>query len=153
LFYQAAKTKDFPGMVAQMKAYLKSRGAWVDQNLLADDKIPATPVVTDASDKSHGADRALRFSASPYKGASPFAGVQWRLAEVTPIGGPVNSPHAPRLYEIIPTWESPALTENEPLTLPAGVTKAGRTYRVRVRMKDATGRWGHWSVPAEFIAS
>ncbi|MCB0087218.1 MAG: lamin tail domain-containing protein, partial [Caldilineaceae bacterium] len=28
----------------------------------------------------------------------------------------------------------------------------GRICRVRVRMKDNSGRWGHWSAPLQFTA-
>jgi len=30
--------------------------------------------------------------------------------------------------------------------------RAGRTYRVRCRMKDSSGRWSHWSGPVQFVA-
>ena len=56
------------------------------------------------------------------------------------------------MYEITPTWQSDELAKVEPVTLPPNVAKAGHTYRARVRMKDATGRWSHWSVPVEFVA-
>src|SRR4030095_8802160 len=36
--------------------------------------------------------------------------------------------------------------------IPPALVKVGRTYRVRVRMKDDTGRWSHWSLPVEFVA-
>jgi len=38
------------------------------------------------------------------------------------------------------------------MTIPRGIAEPGHTYRVRVRMKDQTGRWSHWSDPVEFIA-
>jgi hypothetical protein len=38
------------------------------------------------------------------------------------------------------------------MTVPSSALKIGRTYRARVRMKDTTGRWSHWSAPVEFVA-
>jgi hypothetical protein len=142
LFYQAAPTKDFPGMLQLMKAYVRSRGQWVDQNLLNDPKVPTTPTITRAPD-------ALRFTPGDYKGANPFAAAQWRLAEITPASTQLP-PRTPRLYEITPAWQSEEIPKLEPLALPPGLAKPDKPYRVRLRVKDATNRWSHWSAPTEF---
>jgi hypothetical protein len=134
-FYEAVPTRDFAGMVKQMKGYVKTRGQWIDGALLNDPKIPATPKITRGE--------RLRFVASPYKGENAFAAVKWRIAEV--------SDKAPRIYEITPVWESEELAKNEPVTIPEKVVAVGKTYRVRARMKDASGRWSHWSAPIEFV--
>jgi len=56
-------------------------------------------------------------------------------------------------YEIDAAWESEELTEfDDRIAIPASVVESGRTYRVRCRMKDTTGRWSHWSVPVQFVA-
>jgi hypothetical protein len=151
LYYQAAATKDFPGMIKLMKDYVKSRGAWVDSNLLNDPKIPATPVATYTGPASHPAGK-LTFRASPYKGPAPFAAVEWRIAEVTPANAAPTTPPKPRLYEITATWQSGELPKIEEVAIPANAAKSGHTYRVRVRMKDAAGNWGHWSAAVEFVA-
>ena len=39
------------------------------------------------------------------------------------------------------------------IQIPAGVVKPGHAYRVRVRMQDNTGRWGHWSDAVQFVPS
>lgn len=150
-YYEAAATHDFPGMVKLMKDYVKSRGAWVDANLLNDPKIPATPVATYTGPASHAAAK-LTFRASPYKGPAPFAAVQWRIAEITPANVPQTSPPTPRHYEITAAWQSEELAKIEDIAIPANAAKAGHTYRVRVRMKDKAGKWGHWSGAVEFVA-
>jgi hypothetical protein len=148
LFYQITPTKDFAGMVRLMKDYVKQRGEWIDLALLRDPRIPVTPTVTYTGPAGFPANR-LRFRASPYQGASAFAAMKWRLAEITPAG----APRRPGLYEIAPLWESPDLSVfAAESTVPAGLVKTGHTYRVRVRTKDATGRWSHWSGPFEFVA-
>jgi hypothetical protein len=143
-FYQAVPTHDFAGMVQQMKEYVKTRSEWIDANLLNDAKIPATPKATYAAATRH-------CSASAYKGASPFAALEWRLAEITPKSAPARSA-TPRLYEITPIWQSGELTKPDAITLPTDSTHPGHTYRLRVRMKDTTGRCSHWSTPIEFTA-
>jgi len=84
------------------------------------------------------------------------------LIAETDIGGdyPDDSPAGtytyrsrPGKYEIDEAWESEELTEfDSTITIPASVVQPGRTYRVRCRMKDNTGRWSHWSDPVQFIA-
>ncbi|MBN2132968.1 MAG: lamin tail domain-containing protein [Sedimentisphaerales bacterium] len=54
-------------------------------------------------------------------------------------------------YEIEAVWQSPEITEYQSeAIIPASAIKPGRTYRVRCRMKDNTGRWSHWSDPVQF---
>lgn len=86
------------------------------------------------------------------QGAGTFGALKWRVAEVTDPTAPAYSPDADPLYEWRATWTSGEITTftNEIRIPPAAVT-AGHAYRVRVRMKDNTGRWGHWSDPVQFI--
>ena len=59
----------------------------------------------------------------------------------------------PGKYEIQPAWQGdPIPTFDGRVTIPAGAVEPGRTYRVRCRMKDDTGRWSHWSDPVQFTA-
>jgi len=54
-------------------------------------------------------------------------------------------------FEIETLWESQPLSQfDEAVSIPASVVAAGRTYRVRCRMQDTTGRWSHWSDPIQF---
>lgn len=56
-------------------------------------------------------------------------------------------------YEIDAVWESDELTSfSSTVKIPGSAVKPDRTYRVRCRMKDNTGRWSHWSNPIEFIS-
>ncbi|UCD51399.1 MAG: lamin tail domain-containing protein [Phycisphaerales bacterium] len=70
-----------------------------------------------------------------------------------PAAGPVNYTRKPRKYEIDAIWESEELTEfSDNITIPAALVRPGRTYRVRCRMADTSGRWSHWSAPIQFVA-
>ncbi|MCK5000357.1 MAG: lamin tail domain-containing protein [Anaerohalosphaera sp.] len=56
-------------------------------------------------------------------------------------------------YEIETVWESQEFaTFSDTITVPASVVRPGRTYRLRCKMKDDTGRWSHWSDPNQFVA-
>ena len=59
----------------------------------------------------------------------------------------------PGKYEIDSVWESPEITDvsDRTVQIPASEIKVGRTYRVRSRFKDSSGRWSHWSVPLQFV--
>ncbi|MBI4604250.1 MAG: lamin tail domain-containing protein [Planctomycetes bacterium] len=154
-FYQQAATKDFPGMVALMKSYVSTRGAWIDSNIASDSAIPRRPTVTYAGPAGYPLD-ALRFRASAFsdpQGDGTFGAMRWRAAEVTSAGAPPFDPASPRAFEIDAAWESAEIAPFQAeVTIPATALVAGRTYRVRVRMKDSTGRWSNWSQPAELVA-
>ena len=56
-------------------------------------------------------------------------------------------------YELQALWESDEMTTFAgDIRIPADGVTTGKTYRVRCKMKDTTGRWSHWSSPIEFVA-
>ena len=59
----------------------------------------------------------------------------------------------PGKYEIDSVWESEEITDstNGTIQIPASAVKVERTYRVRSRVKDNSGRWSHWSAPLQFV--
>ena len=90
---------------------------------------------------------ALGFESGAFAGKGTFAAMRWRIGE---IGTPADKPWR---YEIESVWESaelPAFVAQ--VHIPQGACKAGRTYRARVRHKDNSGRWSHWSESVEFVA-
>ncbi|HEY6227787.1 MAG TPA: CotH kinase family protein, partial [Verrucomicrobiae bacterium] len=94
-FYQAAATKDFPGMVQLMKNYVVSRSSLLDSQS-TDAGLPTKPSITNASPVGNPANR-LAFQSSDYAGSSAFAAMQWRLGEITPAGAPAYDPKKPRV--------------------------------------------------------
>ena len=80
------------------------------------------------------------------------------VSVTTTSGDPVEAAVVPPLgkskYELNALWESDEITNFADLDIqiPGGVLDVGKTYRVRSRMKDNTGRWSHWSSPIEFVA-
>ena len=102
---------------------------------------------------------ALRFVSSAFggKNGASFAAMKWRLAEVTDpaaAGYKAYDRSTPRAYEAVASWESPEMTAfTSEVTFPAVGARPGGTYRARVKHKDSTGRWSHWSAPVQFAAA
>jgi len=115
--------------------------------------IPATPVVTSIGPDGYPLNE-LAFEVSNYSGSNPFAALQWRIGEVSPVGGAAYDPEEPLPYEIDARWVSPDVTDagSRQVLIPPDVVREGSAYRVRARYRDTTGRWGHWSPPVTFLA-
>ena len=145
-------TTNFDGCLKLMKRYVDIRGSYLD-SLAADAGIPASPTVTYTGPAQYPLNR-LTFRSSAYAGSNPFAAMKWRMAEVTDTNAPAYDPLEPKLYEATADWESAELTVfDSDLQVPPGLAKVGHSYRVRVRMKDTTGRWSHWSPAVQFVAT
>jgi len=119
-----------------------------------EESIPDTPTVGAAGPPEFPIT-SLLFETTPFsdpQGAETFAAMRWRVGEVTDPGAPAYDPDADPIYEWTPVWMSEELTEFQGwITVPPGAVRVGHSYRIRVRMKDQTGRWSHWSQPAKFI--
>jgi hypothetical protein len=117
-------------------------------------QMPNTPGISYSGPASFPVN-ALNFSTTAFadpQGTGTFAAVQWRMAEVNTSATFV--PGTPRLLEIVPSYDSGEITAfSSAFHFPAAACRLGHTYRARVRHKDTTGRWSHWSTPVEFIAS
>jgi len=116
--------------------------------------IPDTPTIKYMGQPNFPID-SLEFECSAFsdpQGSHTFGAMQWRVAEVSDLSSIDYTPQD-RAHEIEPVWESEELTVFQDVMAvdPAGL-EPGRLYRVRVRLKDNTGRWGHWSRPVEFEA-
>ena len=57
-------------------------------------------------------------------------------------------------FEWLAEWESGEINRfDKQIIPPATAVRVGKTYRARVRHKDTTSRWSHWSTPLEFTVS
>lgn len=121
-----------------------------------DPEIPAKPEAWFTGNPAYLVSD-LTFESSPFadpQGEGTYAACEWRVAEISGPGIPGYLSGTPRKYEIRPTWTSGEITDPPgSITLPLGVVEAGKTFRVRVRHKDTSGRWSHWSDPIEFTAT
>jgi len=121
----------------------------------ADPAIPQKPLITYAGDPAYPVND-LRFSSSAFsdpQGTGTYARTRWRLAEISGPGLPGYLGGTPRKYEIDSLWTSETTSAPGTITIPFGIAEAGKTYRVRVRHQDSSGRWSHWSAPAQFSAT
>ena len=155
-FYQQAATKDFPGMVQILKTYVLPTSYRAFDTYFEDSSMPYTPTVTYIGPAGYPSN-ALMFETSGFsdpQGNDTFAAMKWRIAEVTDVTSPLFDPTKRRKYEIETVWETGEITDfNSTITIPAGVIQVGHAYRVRVRMKDNTNRWSHWSAYIQFTVS
>jgi len=131
------------------------QAAYLDQLANAEGdstSIPYTPSIWSSSPPGFPID-ALTFQCTSFgdpQGSSTFAALQWRIGEITNPAAPAYDPNAPWKFEYAAQWESGEITTfDNSIHIPGGTLQIGHTYRVRVRMKDATGRWSHWSAPVE----
>jgi hypothetical protein len=119
-----------------------------------DGAIPDTPAVS-AVDPRGFDIRSLVFETTPFRdpqGDDTFGALVWRVGEVTDPEAPAYDPDADPLYEWSAVWTSGVLREfRNRSAVPPGFVREGHSYRIRVRMMDDTGRWGHWSAPVRFI--
>ncbi|MCW1923586.1 CotH kinase family protein [Luteolibacter arcticus] len=121
----------------------------------ADSAIPQRPVVTASGDPAFPTSD-LKFTSSAFadpQGAGTYSRTQWRLSEISGPGVSGYVAGAPRKYEIISIWTNESTVAPGSVSIPYGVAKPGKTYRVRVRHRDTSGRWSRWSAPAQFAAS
>jgi len=116
--------------------------------------VPDTPTATYTGPAGFPLD-SLTFGASAFSdplATGTFGAMQWRVAEFSDVNSP-DYDAADRKYEIQSLWESDEITPYQAtVQIPPKGLQVGHLYRVRVRMKDDTGRWSHWSQPAQFVA-
>ncbi len=117
-------------------------------------QIPDTPVIVYSGHAGFALNQ-LQFSSSAFSSLNgqTFAAMQWRIGEIYDPSVPGFVPGEPWRYEIEGVWTSEEATVfNASVSPPATGLVAGRTYRARVKHRDSSGRWSHWSAPLEFLA-
>jgi hypothetical protein len=143
-------TKDFNGCIQLMKNYVVVRSEHLDA-LAADALIPNQPTATYTGPTNFPLNQ-LSFQCSAYSGVNPFAALKWRIGEVWDTNAPAYDPTERRPMEITSQWESGEIAPfTNAITIPSAALKIGHAYRVRVQMKDTTGRWSRWSAPVQFV--
>ncbi len=132
-------------------AYLDSISDTIDAGLL-----PTKPTITNTSVGGNPVD-GISFTSSAFadpQGTGTFAAIQWRIGEITDPAAPAYEPTDDRIYEMTEVWTSGELLAfNASIAVPGNVLKVGHTYRARVRHKDSTGRFSHWSDPVAITPS
>ncbi|MCC7375285.1 MAG: CotH kinase family protein [Verrucomicrobiales bacterium] len=117
-----------------------------------DNEIPDQPMIR-AAEGSGTTGGIPKFTVTPFASPKgrPFRSIQWRVAEIRAEGIPGYDGKGPWRYELEETWASgPVTRESTEFRLDSAVCQPGRTYRIRARYADTTGRCSHWSEPATF---
>ncbi len=114
--------------------------------MASDSHIPKTPETERVASTDDLLFRVSRFDDPD--GADTFDAMEWRLAEITHPDD--VKPGEPRAYEAEAVWKSGEKREFQSrITIPVDVARKGKTHRARVRVRDKSGRWSHWSKPVE----
>ena len=122
----------------------------------SDPAIPDQPTISYEGGAGFPSDD-LQFSSSDFldpQGDDSFAAMMWRVGEIANPSTPLYDPTETYKYKIEDNWDSgeiPTFSSN--FTIPPGAVRVGHTYRARVKYKDTTGRWSHWSEPVQFVVS
>jgi len=135
----------------------------VDQNLFEnpvtnvfedeDNRVPNKPTINYTGAGGYPLDQ-LTFSNSSFSDNSgSFSALQWRIGEWSDPANPTYSSFDEPKYEIETKWISNEITSfSNQFQIPADAQlKVGRTYKIRVRYKDSTNRWSHWSEPVTIV--
>ncbi|MDA7890274.1 lamin tail domain-containing protein, partial [Akkermansiaceae bacterium] len=148
---------DHEGQMDYLRKFMQPGGYGYDNLVdeVADSNVPEVPVISYSGTIGYPTD-GLEFATSNFSdpnGEGTFSAMEWRIGEVSDPLAPNYDPIGEQPYEVKTVWESGVLgvyTSNQ--VVPAGVLRAGCSYRARVRHQDSSGRWSHWSAPHSFIA-
>lgn len=138
--------KDYKVFFIQRANHLKA--------IYGSSKMPNKPVISYTGSANVPIDQ-LTFTTSNFmdpQGNNTFASMEWRIGEWSDPNNLVYEALHKDIYEITPVWHSgdiPVFSNS--YTIQNANLTAGRTYRIRVRYKDNTGRKSYWSDPIEFI--
>ncbi|HWH70881.1 MAG TPA: lamin tail domain-containing protein, partial [Candidatus Sulfotelmatobacter sp.] len=130
-------------------------GGWITRldTVAADAAIPTKPTLYYVGQPGYPLN-SLTFECLPFadpQGASSFAGLQWRLAEVLDTNRPSVDPRQIPPLEWDAVWDSGLLSAwNNRISIPGTYLQTNKLYRARVRHLDNTGRWSKWSDPIQF---
>ena len=116
--------------------------------------IPFTPAISYVGDSGQPLDGIILQSSAfnDPQADGTMAAMQWRVAEVGDIEVPELTRGAKPVLEWYANWDSGELpTFSSTVRVPARSLVEGRTYSARVRHKDNTGRWSHWSKAVQFV--
>jgi len=87
-------------------------------------------------------------------GNGTVAAIEWRAGEWSDPSNPYYDQECEAKYEIETKWSSGEIPFSTSFSIPTEAKlKADRTYLIRVRYKDTSGRWSHWSNPVKIVPS
>ena len=113
---------------------------------ILDNAIPNKPTITFTGSTALDNITFSNTAFSDPQGASTFAAREWRVGEWSDPSNPYYDLKCEPKYEIQTKWSSGELGSGTTFQMPPEANlKAGRTYKIRMRYKDLSGKWSHWS--------
>lgn len=130
-------------------SWFNSRESYLRNTAFSDNNIPNRPTISYSGPSSKALNK-LSFNCSAFsdpQGNNTFAAMEWRVGEWSNPSNPIYLNDEEPKYEIETVWRSGEVgNSNTSITIPAQANlKEGRTYKIRARYKDNTGRWSRWS--------
>lgn len=122
-------------------------------NHFEDIDIPTKPTIT--APNSTALDELIYTNSafSDLQGAGSFDALEWRVGEWSDPSNSFYDQECEAIYEIETKWRSGEIgnfTSSFQIP-PEAKLKEDRTYLIRVRYKDDTGKWSHWSDPHKLV--
>lgn len=145
---------DYSEVVQDYKDFIVARNAHLS-SVYSSSKTPDKPTISYTGPNNFPINQ-LTFTNSDFQdpqGNNTFGSLEWRVGEWSDPSNPIYDNIPRDIYEITPVWHSGEIDSfSDSFTINGGDLEVGRTYRVRVRYKDNTGRKSRWSDPIEFIS-
>lgn len=132
-----------------------ARESYLRNTAFDDNNVPNRPTISYTGASSKALDQ-LSFSSSSFsdpQGNNTFAAQEWRVGEWSNPNNPTYTNNEEPKYEIETVWTSGELSSaSSNFTIPAEAgLKEDRTYKIRMRYKDNTGRWSRWSSASTIV--
>lgn len=128
----------FQVQIDYLKNFVRKRRSYILKRQL-DDVIPTQPSVVYTGEADYIIDQ-LHFEGKLDR-SMPIIATEWRVATM-------NKKYQ---YEITAAWQQEYDGWKQSITLPDGAVRPNQNYRLRVRVKDTSGYYSHWSKPLNFI--
>jgi len=134
------------------KSWFKDRKTYLTSNF-SDIDIPSKPSISLTGSVALDDIKFQNSAFSDLQGAGTFAAMEWRVGEWSDPSNSYYDQTGEPKYEIETKWRSGEMTSfSSSYQIPAEAKlKEDRTYLIRVRYKDTSGRWSHWSNPVKII--
>lgn len=143
---------DYPAQKQWYKTWFNTRKNYLLSQFI-DANIPDKPVISLTGQTALDQITLSNSAFADPNGNGTFAAMEWRAGEWSDPSNSYYDTECEAKYEIETKWSSGEITifSNSYQIPPEAKLKENRTYLIRVRHKDTTGHWSHWSDPVKIV--